>query len=309
MQAGNTCNASGVCVPTCAAGWDNCDNEPWDGCEADITGGNFCGACGVTCGGLTASCVLSGSTRKCQATITQLGTPVSDGIQGPTLNLTHNLTAGPGQNRMVIVAVASRATNGGVTQAKPETVTYAGVGMANDPSLVFDGGVPATDGQAHIFYYYLGDASLPATAGNKTVVIDGSSGASAPTVVTAVAVAFTGVRQTSPLTVPVGGIFANCMTIQPSNAVAVATTGSVIFSVSAAQYSGVASPTGSLALLMDNETSPAGMTDSPMRALAGIRGIAAQLTSSGSPYTVGWNYAWCSQSVHFAVVIHPAQAP
>jgi hypothetical protein len=302
-QAGNDCSTGGVCQPICATGWGNCDSQPWNGCEANIMGPDFCGACGVTCSGLTPTCVASGSARTCQATIAQIGTPVSDGVQGATLpTLMHNLTVASGQNRLVVVGVVARATTGGITQARPDTVTYAGTAMLVGPE--FDGGPPpGTDGQSHVFFYYLNNAALPTTTGNKPVVVDAAPGAQDPTVLTAMAVAFTGVRQTTPLTAPIGATFGNCSMTQPSNSVTVATTGSVILSMSGAQYSGTASPTGSLSVLMDNETS----NDSQMRAVGGARGLSAQLTQGS--YSVGWNYSFCNNSVHFAVVVHPATSP
>jgi hypothetical protein len=205
---------------------------------------------------------------------------------------------------MVIVAVASRATNGGISQARPESVTYAGAAMTAGPD--FDGGSPpGTDGQEHLFFYYLNDAGLPTSTGNKQVVVDGSPGLD-PVGIAASAAVFTGVRQTNPLSAFVGGEFGTCSTtVQPSNSVPIVTTGSIIMSVSAAQYAGAASPTGSLSVLMDNETAQG----SAMRAVSGVRGLSSQLTTASSPFTVGWNYAWCGNSVHLAVVVHPAQAP
>jgi hypothetical protein len=62
---GNNCD-TGVCEPACASGYDNCDSEPWDGCETNInTSSTHCGGCNITCGGnqtnvATASCNGSG---------------------------------------------------------------------------------------------------------------------------------------------------------------------------------------------------------------------------------------------------------
>jgi hypothetical protein len=41
---------NGQCVPTCAAGFGDCDGDPSNGCEADLLHTNdHCGACGYTC--------------------------------------------------------------------------------------------------------------------------------------------------------------------------------------------------------------------------------------------------------------------
>ncbi|MFH2007115.1 MAG: putative metal-binding motif-containing protein, partial [bacterium] len=50
---GNTCTnghgttvcVSGVCTPTCAAGWGDCNGDPDDGCETDLSSVGTCGSC------------------------------------------------------------------------------------------------------------------------------------------------------------------------------------------------------------------------------------------------------------------------
>jgi hypothetical protein len=42
---------SGVCTPTCAAGFGDCDGNPNNGCEANLsTDLANCGSCKVGCG-------------------------------------------------------------------------------------------------------------------------------------------------------------------------------------------------------------------------------------------------------------------
>lgn len=43
-----TCN-EGVCVTECAEGFEDCDGDPENGCEADLASPSHCGACGVSC--------------------------------------------------------------------------------------------------------------------------------------------------------------------------------------------------------------------------------------------------------------------
>ncbi|MCC6873032.1 MAG: hypothetical protein IT378_01890 [Sandaracinaceae bacterium] len=43
----NQACSSGACV--CASGWEDCNGDPGDGCETDLSGTNDCGACGATC--------------------------------------------------------------------------------------------------------------------------------------------------------------------------------------------------------------------------------------------------------------------
>lgn len=43
-----SCTA-GRCVPSCDAGWDDCDGDPGNGCETSLTGLGNCGSCGAAC--------------------------------------------------------------------------------------------------------------------------------------------------------------------------------------------------------------------------------------------------------------------
>ena len=54
----NQCVA-GACVPTCAAGWSDCDGDPTNGCETPLNTTSNCGACGTVCAlpGAAAACV------------------------------------------------------------------------------------------------------------------------------------------------------------------------------------------------------------------------------------------------------------
>jgi hypothetical protein len=47
---GTTICSGGSCVPTCAAGWGDCNGNPRDGCETDLsTSTAHCGGCGMPC--------------------------------------------------------------------------------------------------------------------------------------------------------------------------------------------------------------------------------------------------------------------
>jgi hypothetical protein len=72
---GNTCPTSastptsacvaGACVPTCAAGFANCDGDPDNGCETDTrTNGTHCGMCNRACTGMTA-CTAGACVSTC----------------------------------------------------------------------------------------------------------------------------------------------------------------------------------------------------------------------------------------------------
>ncbi|MFO0601680.1 MAG: SUMF1/EgtB/PvdO family nonheme iron enzyme [Polyangiales bacterium] len=58
--------AAGMCGITCAAGFDDCDGDPANGCEALDTPAN-CGRCGNACAGASALCSTSAGAAACTA--------------------------------------------------------------------------------------------------------------------------------------------------------------------------------------------------------------------------------------------------
>ena len=64
--SGVTCETGGTCSYTgsCAANWDDCNNDKADGCETDLTTDSDCGACGAQCVGAL-SCKQSGGVYSC----------------------------------------------------------------------------------------------------------------------------------------------------------------------------------------------------------------------------------------------------
>ncbi len=62
------CSASGSCVigsTSCAPGWADCDGNPEDGCETDITQPGHCGSCTTVCPTGDPVCSGSGSSYSC----------------------------------------------------------------------------------------------------------------------------------------------------------------------------------------------------------------------------------------------------
>ncbi len=62
------CSASGACVlgvNACAPGWADCDGNPDDGCETDITQPGNCGSCATVCPASDPVCSGSGSSYAC----------------------------------------------------------------------------------------------------------------------------------------------------------------------------------------------------------------------------------------------------
>lgn len=56
---------NGQCTFTCAQGWAHCTANASDGCETNVTQSPNCGACGVTCSGMTPACSSTGCVSGC----------------------------------------------------------------------------------------------------------------------------------------------------------------------------------------------------------------------------------------------------
>jgi hypothetical protein len=67
---GQTSCVAGSCVPSCAAGWEDCDGNPNNGCETNVNSNkDNCGACGTKCTNANGntSCVLGLCTPACSS--------------------------------------------------------------------------------------------------------------------------------------------------------------------------------------------------------------------------------------------------
>ncbi|MGZ3429987.1 MAG: hypothetical protein ACXVCV_25225, partial [Polyangia bacterium] len=88
----NACVLSGttyVCKPTCDATHADCNQNPDDGCEVDLTGPNNCGSCGHVCSNPhgTTTCTTQGSGWFCNPTCTPpYGACGADKTAGCTTN-------------------------------------------------------------------------------------------------------------------------------------------------------------------------------------------------------------------------------
>ncbi len=68
VSGGTTCSAAGACsfpANACAAGWADCNGNPEDGCETDVTQPSHCGGCSTACGTSAPVCAASGGGYAC----------------------------------------------------------------------------------------------------------------------------------------------------------------------------------------------------------------------------------------------------
>ena len=72
------CDAQGNCViASCHPGFADCDGNPTDGCEADLTSPGTCGSCTTACGG-TQVCTPSGCASSCPLGLTSCNGSCAD---------------------------------------------------------------------------------------------------------------------------------------------------------------------------------------------------------------------------------------
>src|SRR6185295_16474382 len=71
--------AQGACViAACEPGWADCDHDPSNGCEADLSSPTTCGACNVACGGAANLCSPTGCVATCSPPLTTCGSSCAD---------------------------------------------------------------------------------------------------------------------------------------------------------------------------------------------------------------------------------------
>ena len=320
-KCGETCSSShgtNTCDPTlkqcvitkCDANYDSCDGDPANGCETDLRTPSHCGSCDRVCdpNGPTPDCVgvTSGSTTtySCQARVTYVNDTESSSNTA-TLDFSHSLSAGT--NRIVLAAIVSETTNNkGLAGARPETVTYGNVAM----TAVTNGAWSLDPGYdvPQLYYYYLTDTGtnkLP-TSGSQAVHIDASAGSDDPVMIAANIIAFTGVNQTSPITVGAGNRLSNpgstCVT---TSAVPLPLPGSAIYVLAAAQYSGTATnpAQGGITTVMNLDN-----IGHQVHVYAGYNGSYPTVLTNAS-YTIGYTYQWCSPSGDLPIAIAPVRLP
>jgi len=85
-HASATCTATGCALGTCDALWDDCDGDPSNGCETDLTMDGDCGSCRNTCtlDHATSSCSSSGTCEidSCDSGWRDCDSIASNGCEG-----------------------------------------------------------------------------------------------------------------------------------------------------------------------------------------------------------------------------------
>jgi hypothetical protein len=292
VHATSTSCSNGTCNPVCEDGWAHCGN-PEKGCLVSLDTAQHCGDCQTSCTGGTPFCV----SRTCvpRLPIVLESSTVSGSVlvcnNSPCSNfsvqLSHTVTKGQGNYRVVVIAVASSGQDAGA--ATPNTVSY---GSANAAVVR---GVWAGN-RAWAGLYVVKDAQLPSTAGTASTVAVNFGSVDAASRAAIAVYEFSGVEQGTPVAADVGSAKNNCSTAPPSDNISIATAGSHIVSVAALFGQTSATPVGLIERLDRNA--------SEFTALSGH----AQTTSTGS-HTVGWTTSNCNTSAHAVLALDPAKTP
>jgi hypothetical protein len=296
-----------VCKPVCSSGFGDCDGNPSNGCEVDLTTPSACGACGNVCNGATQDCVNSGGVYKCQARVSYV-TDAETQASGTTLDL--STTLGTGSNRLVLATVVVESTNSsGLTGATPTAVSYGTIPMTLGASQTSDSGSAAFD-NPYLFYYYLTDSGtnhLPAS-GTQTLHVAGATGSPAKVVMIAANLSqFTGVNQTAPFVTGTPKILTNTgATCVDTSSVTTSLQGTALFVASAAHYSGTATVTGSQ--LTSSPIWNSGSIGNQVRVYATYGGTGSNVLAAGS-YTIGFTWQWCNPSLELPLGIVPYRQP
>lgn len=265
------------CKPTCDSGFKSCDNNPDNGCEADLTTAANCGNCGVKCQGATPQCVNA-------ACVNALVNSSTGAIYGTTgaLSFSHTLATPAGRGRVVVVAVGSD----GSSQAGSGTtsVSYNGASMTLAKQVWSGDRVTAS-------IYYIKDASLPAP-GTFTVSINGGDYAKVANVYE-----LRGIDQGTTAEATGGSNGGDCGNDGPNDTVGGATANGFVVSVVAAFGGNQGSPTGNPQAPLEAYTNQAG-------SLGFKSGYV--LNAPAGTKTIGWNMSNCTRTAHALVTFKPA---
>jgi hypothetical protein len=295
-----------ACSPVCASGFLNCNSDPTDGCETDVSKPAKCGACNATaCAQATPVCTNSSGNYACAAppavvvvnSITGSSTAPAGTV---TLTMTHSLATASGNHRLVIVGVVGE---GNAPNGKPSSVTYNGVSMILIQAA-------QSGNQAWAGIYYLPDVLLPAV-GSYQVVVNPGATPSGTFAFLANVMELKGVEQlTTPIDAPAGTLpttgatGTSCSPTKPASTVTPVTGNAFVY--------------GAIGLFGTNTLADAGLAGSlgltptlqimvnggsgPITGLAGYWSTAA----AGAAANVSWNVTTCAAWGQAVVAIRPA---
>lgn len=283
---------SGTCVPTCNAGWKAC-GDPREGCTTQLGTADNCGDCGHVCSGTRPICSNGNCVVSPDIVVVNSGTTgsvSSSGMSPLVINMTHTLQTPRDHDRMVLVGIVASEN-----QLTPVSVTYDGVPMTR-----FNGQQVENNAAAHI--YYLLDSQLPATTGNKPVVVR-MSNAAAWGVSFANVVELKSVHQSNPLASTTStGTHANatdCIgTVSRGVSTNFSATGSFVYTVMAARNGNAGatiSPTAATSTMNRR------LTDHPAIMLA----LAGYLVADSNT-TISWTMSGCWSTAGVGVAVRRA---
>jgi hypothetical protein len=108
MHGTPTCSDGGCAVAACNPGWGDCDGNPQNGCETDLTTSDHCGSCSTSCGDGGLACVGSAC-----GTCSPPDTLCSDGCFDLTSSSTHCGACSAGTCAPPETCVQGSCTEGG----------------------------------------------------------------------------------------------------------------------------------------------------------------------------------------------------
>jgi hypothetical protein len=279
-HGGNSCvGASGGydCAPTCETGFKSCDDNPDNGCEADLSTAASCGNCGVACQGATPQCVAGA----CVNARVNSSTGAIYGNAG-RLDFSHTLATAAGRGRLVVVAVGSDGN--GQAGSAATSASYNGASMTLAKQVWSGERVTAS-------VYYIKDASLP-SPGTYTVSINGGDYAKVANVYE-----LRGMDQGTSAEANGGSAGGDCATDGPNDTVGGTTANGFVVSVVAAFGGNQGSPSGNPQTPLEAYTNQAGSL--------GFKSGYVVNAPSGTK-TIGWNMSNCSRTAHAMVTFRPA---
>jgi hypothetical protein len=265
------------CKPTCDAGFKNCDNNPDNGCEADLTTATSCGDCGVKCTGSTPACIAG-------ACLNALVNSTTGSLLGTTgkLDFQHKLATAAGRSRLVVVVVGSDGSSQSASAAS--SATYDGKTMTLAKGVWAGMRVTAS-------VFYIKDSALPAP-GTYTVSIGGGDYAKVAQVYE-----LRGIDQTNPAEAVGGSAGGDCGTDGPSDTITTTTANDFIVTGVATFGSNLGTPKG-------NPQTPAEAYTNQSGSLGFKSGY---LLNAGTGLrTLGWDMSSCNNSAQALVAFKAA---